>query len=1037
MNGHQFVFQPHPTKPKLFFSNLIDLFAGEAYFRSRKARELNIETPIFNAMHEGTEFLVKVSGDQAQVIVFDGVVLASNKQGQVRVKQGQSAQASKGQAPVIGPRIELRDAVQWTLYYPPVIDYSEAGQLFANSALQPILGHILNNDLTQAFEQLNVLPVTEQTADYYVLYASLLLTVGQVDEALKHLNQIKQNSPRQAEALSLRSMIALAQNDQPKALQLAQHAEQINNTSPSPHIALSYVYQAQFDIDKALKSAQQAAQAGPKNGLAWARVSELELATGNVDDSMQAADQAQRLNPRLSKTNTVLGFARLASLELSEAEQSFREAIARDPSDPLARLGLGLAKIRQGHIKSGTRDMETAANLDPGNALIRSYLGKAYYEQRRGTIASTEYKIAKYLDPKDPTPWFYDAIYKQTVNRPVEALHDMQKAIELNDNRAVFRSKLLLDEDLAARSAALGRIYNELGFQQLGLVNGWKALDADFSNYSAHRLLADNYSVLPRHELARASELLQSQLLQPINVTPVQPSLATTNLLILDGLGPSELSFMEFNPLFARNRLAIQAAGTIANNDTFNNETVISGLKDNYSFSLGQYHSETDGFRPNNKLNQNIYNALLQVQMMPNMSVQTEVRFNEIESGDRVSRFADRGRFDEMSNFQITKIRNPIWWARGGLHYTPSKNEDIVLSIVHRADNFSNSTFNFLEGESVFLEKRQNFNKSFQMESQYMLKTQYSDFIFGMGYYRQNQERKVREFSFVEEFEVEPLETQDSRNTQNLSFFTYSNTRLIPTLTMTIGLGIDTIEKKTKGWNNRFSPKFGLRWNVTKSTTLRTAWFKTVKKAFSASQTIETTQVSGFNQLFDDINQASSKRYGVAIDHIVHDSLNIGVTASWRNVSVPNIQDTNKQDEKLHYAYIYWTPFDSLSFSSEYRYVKINNKRPPTSVPSRTVTHSVPLKINYYNSTGLYSKFTAIYNNQSIFNGNHEKNDFITLNALVGYRLTKRFGKIEVGVNNLLDKDFNYEGFNLDNRQLLQPFFQQDRVVFGRIQFSY
>ena len=63
----------------------------------------------------------------------------------------------------------------------------------------------------------------------------------------------------------------------------------------------------------------------------------------------------------------------------------------------------------------------------------------------------------KELDPKDPTPWFYDAIAKQTTNRPVEALQDMQKAIELNNNRAVYRSSLLLDSDLAARSAALGK----------------------------------------------------------------------------------------------------------------------------------------------------------------------------------------------------------------------------------------------------------------------------------------------------------------------------------------------------------------------------------------------------------------------------------------------------------------------------------------------------------------------------------------------------------------------------------------------------
>ena len=65
--------------------------------------------------------------------------------------------------------------------------------------------------------------------------------------------------------------------------------------------------------------------------------------------------------------------------------------------------------------------------------------------------------MAKGLDPLDPTPYFYDAIRKQTVNRPVEALEDMQTSITLNDNRAVYRSRLLLDEDLAARSASLAQ----------------------------------------------------------------------------------------------------------------------------------------------------------------------------------------------------------------------------------------------------------------------------------------------------------------------------------------------------------------------------------------------------------------------------------------------------------------------------------------------------------------------------------------------------------------------------------------------------
>ena len=131
-----------------------------------------------------------------------------------------------------------------------------------------------------------------------------------------------------------------------------------------------------------------------------------------------------------------------------------------------------LAKIRDGELEDGRSEIEIAASLDSNSSLSGSYLGKAYYEEKRPELDGREYSIAKELDPNDPTPWFYDAIRKQTINQPVEALHDLQTAIELNDNRAVYRSKLMLDSDLAARSASLARIYSDLGFQQRALDPG-------------------------------------------------------------------------------------------------------------------------------------------------------------------------------------------------------------------------------------------------------------------------------------------------------------------------------------------------------------------------------------------------------------------------------------------------------------------------------------------------------------------------------------------------------------------------------------
>ena len=82
--------------------------------------------------------------------------------------------------------------------------------------------------------------------------------------------------------------------------------------------------------------------------------------------------------------------------------------------------------------------------------LIRSYLGKAFHEEDRDEFAGPQLELEKNQDQNDPTPWLYGAIRKQTGNRPIESLYDLNKSIELNDSRAIFRSKLLLDQNRVA-----------------------------------------------------------------------------------------------------------------------------------------------------------------------------------------------------------------------------------------------------------------------------------------------------------------------------------------------------------------------------------------------------------------------------------------------------------------------------------------------------------------------------------------------------------------------------------------------------------
>ena len=489
-----------------------------------------------------------------------------------------------------------------------------------------------------------------------------MLSVGRVEEARADLGQASVRDPGEGRIDALSAVIAVARNDRERALEDARRAVELSPRSAAAKIALSYAEQARFQIEAARQAMSQAVEDEPENPLAWARLSELWLMQGRRDRARKAAKRARKLAPELARVQTVLGFSELAEINTGRAKKAFRRATDIDSANPLPRFGLGLATIRAGDLEGGRKEIEIAVALDPENALLRSYLGKAYFDERttnplayfrelvnnfpnqENTLAAQQFEIAKQLDPNDPTPWLYHEIRLQSENRPVEALRDLEKSIELNDNRAVYRSRELLDQDRAARGASLARIYNDLGFEQLGINEATKSLSLDPGNAGAHRFLSDVYATQPRREIARVSELLQAQLLQDININPVQPSLSETNLGIFTGGGPARPGFNEFTPLFERNQAQLNLSGLVGSNWTRGNEAVVSGIYDNISVSAGQFHYQSDGFRENFHVQQDVYDMFAQAAVTPDLNIQAEFRRRRSTEGDLTLRFSPNPR---------------------------------------------------------------------------------------------------------------------------------------------------------------------------------------------------------------------------------------------------------------------------------------------------------------------------------------------------------------------------------------------------------
>ena len=1058
-----------PSRP-----TLLDMVKGFVHFISRTPKQLQITTPIANAGPEGTEFALRSDAANAELWVYEGAVKFFNDQGNVRLNPGESAAATLGQAPHGQIDIRPRDAVNWALYYPALLPYPAPG-----APMDPILNAAIRDfrrgHPETALTALDAIQPDQQTPMFLKVRGAIRLAAGQSSLAMRDIEALWNISRIDADASALAAVLAIVQNRKPEAHAMAVQAIEADPGSVSAHTALSYVRQAHFELDKALKSAERANQLAPHDAMTWARLSELQLALDLRSESQQSAAKAFQLDPDLERTQTVIGFSQLFNTETTLALRSFEVAVKLDSSAPLPRLGLALAKIRNGDLEQGRQDLEIAAVLDPDNALIRSYLGKAYYEEKREKLAGDQFELAKERDPNDPTAYFYDALRKQAGNRPIEALHDMQQAIDLNDNRGVYRSKLMLDEDAAARSANLARIYNDLGFGRIALKEAWTSLGQDATNPSAHRFLSDSYVGQPRYRVARASELLQAQLLQPINITPVQPQLTGENIGILNNTGPGNLSANEYDALYTGNGAHIVLNGAYGSRDTKTDSAIVSGVYNNLSMSLGQFHYQTDGFRQNDDYQQNIYDAFAQYAFTPDFSLQVELKSENVRAGDVAMR---------LNESHDTTLRQTIKQdtARIGGLYRIDSEQDVIASgfYTYRKDTTGNHFVNLSSSN------RANWNISdpttgttsngYQTEWQYMFHPDNFELIAGVGFL--NLENKFIFNNDINFFEPPPLlrnsSTRQQYNTDRFNGYIYSKVHLIPSVITTIGISYDSVDNQINSFESitrnstgttrpfqtkpdvlkrdLFNPKFGITWNPLDSLTIRGAVFRTLNRQLAANQTIEPTQIAGFNQFFDENNDARAWRYGLGTDFNPVKNLFLGGEISWRDSQQPlsdnGVIVNQNRAESSHLAYFYWTATEWMALRTEYRFDSIDRsyilRRTSSNNPQGIETHQVPISLNLFHPNGLFARISGTYVNQhvasvssSIVNPlNYRSEDFWTFDTAIGYRMPKRLGTINFEVRNLFDNKFNYQSnFDASGPQI-SPFVPE-RQLFVKLNLFY
>ncbi len=532
--------------------------------------------------------------------------------------------------------------------------------------------------------------------------------------------------------------------------------------------------------------------------------------------------------------------------------------------------------------------------------------------------------------------------------------------------------------------------------------------------------------------------------------------------MLLETSGPSVTAFNEFNPLFNRNRLALQANGIVGENSTQGEDIVQSGVLGRVSYSVSQYHFESDGFRDDNTQNRDIYDAFFQMSLSHKTSIQAEYRYFDEKRGDLSLRF-DPGLFD--NNF----VQEQSDTLRLGFHHSFTPYSETIASFYYQNSDIDSRKHLFFPDlpfpiSEVSVDDTNHIDENGWLgEIRHLWRSQSGRFYVtaGVGRFSSDIHHAPTSNSVIKFAIPIPPVTSTSRvpedyDVRHTNFYIYSLikppewiTSTIGDMTLTIGGSMDFFEGEGNEKTDQFNPKFGLNWHPLPGTTIRAAVFRTLQREGISSQTIEPTQVAGFNQFFEDSPGTIAWRYGVAIDQKFSESLYGGVEFTRRDLDFALSTGTGTVnflrqgiDEDLIRTYLYWTPHGWKAMSAQYQYEWVEKEQPVLlgfEMFSKLRTHRVPLGITFFHPSGFNARLKGTYIDQTgSFADTPTRrtevpgdDNFWYFDGSVSYRLPKRHGIFSIGAKNLFNKNFNFQDTDPSNPQIVP-----ERFIFARITLS-
>ncbi|MDM8553159.1 tetratricopeptide repeat protein [Desulfococcaceae bacterium HSG7] len=837
------------------------------------------------------------------------------------------------------------------------------------------------------------------------------LQIRDLTRARQVLEEASRKHPDSSEVWSLLSLTALMQDDKKTAVSASQTAAAKVEHSPKALMIQSYVAQSTFDMVRAQDLNAQVLELDNANVYALVNRARLLFGSDDIEGAAAAIAQAHQLAPTDGNVQNLRGFILLAQRKTQDAMAAFKVAVKQNPGMGEPHLGLALIYMRQGDVAAAMQAITQAVLLEPRRSLFLSYWAKMLYQVKRFDRALSVLESAQKLDPNDPTPLVYRAIILRDLNRPTEALEALNQAVELNDNRAVYRSRFMLDRDLAVKNVDQAVIYNQLGLADWAKNKALASVKKDFNNSTGHIFLSGALLNLESRLTAGRSEFMLGTILQPANINSLN-------------------SFQEYTSFFEKPDVSGHITMQGGNHDTYGGSTLLRGnMPDfNIAFNLIASYEESDGWRDiNNYSRFGIVRGALKWDPTPQDGLFLEARFSNSDAGD------EHG----LDEYEYDSPTHPLDWNSNrlfegvvGYHHHFTHDAELLLYYRHQEFDDTELTNRFTWMDSDFLRfarDRGNIELPYDMgQAQYMQRLGAHQLITGTVQ-RWNKNRLTyttdQEFYHLYEgdfyFEGASSETIDTDFNEHFqSYYLQDIWEINSELIAEAAFYYDKMEnsdsfRQTRWELSEASPRLGMIWTPTSSDTVRFAAFRYLTPFLF--DRLDPTDIAGVSVYRTAFPGSVTEEADIVYEHEwSHGFVSVNpfyLESTYTSKLKDNItQETYMSNivSRLKGAEAAWNQmvFNGLGLRATYRFLDVDNG---LSVYKSRLDHLAKFSLNYLHSSGIGAGVSQTFRYLDFDNSIRQYSEEIWVTDLrFSYELPDKQGYIRLELNNITDNEFNW-----------------------------